>query len=516
MPYALTRYTGNGSNTFFSVPFPFLQTSHVRVFLGGVPQTTGFIVGTGFVSFTTAPGAGVEVKIQRESSRSSRLVDYQDASTLTEAVLDRDSLQAFYLAQEALDAAEDTYVQQSGGRYMGPKAQDPTLANDGSALLPGDLYYNTTTGTMRVRTAVATWDDTAVPVGSFVAKAGDTMTGPLSVPSVSAQQVVVAGSNVSPFSFRNRIINGRMDIAQRGPVFPAAPSGTFMVDRFTYQTAGTTAVVTASQEPALPTNEFQFSAQITVTTADVAVAAGDVAIIEQRIEGFNARDLIGRPITLSFWVRSPKAGTHCAAFRNNLQDRSFVATYNVNVANAWEFKSVTVPAGLITAGGWNWTTGIGLSVSWALMAGAAFQTGAAGAWQTGNAVATAAQVNVLDAVGNVFNLTGVQLEVGSVATPFEHRPLSEELSACQRYYETGSFEQQGNSALAGIVDHCVGPVGFRVTKRAAPTILKSAAVFSNCGDQTTGVSTDSFRQFVRTLTATSFYAVYTWAANSEL
>ncbi|MFN7341417.1 MAG: hypothetical protein ACK5VI_10105, partial [Opitutia bacterium] len=177
--------------------------------------------------------------------------------------------------------------------------------------------------------------------GTFagVAKAGDTMTGPLVVPAltssgqVTAQQVVIAGSNVSPFSFRNKIINGRMDIAQRGVSFPAAPSGTFMVDRFAYFTGGTTAVVTATQEPvAPPSNEFQFSAQIVVTTADAAVAAGDAAIIEQRIEGFNARDLIGRPITLSFWVRSAKTGTHCVAFRNNLQDRSFVATYTVSAA----------------------------------------------------------------------------------------------------------------------------------------------------------------------------------------
>ncbi|WP_143435966.1 hypothetical protein [Hydrogenophaga sp. IBVHS1] len=169
-------------------------------------------------------------------------------------------------------------------------------------------------------------------------------------------------------------------------------------------------------------------------TADASVAAGDEAKIRQVIEGYNARDLIGRTFTLSFWVRSSKTGTHCVAFKNAGADRTYVATYTVSAADTWEKKSVTVTGGLITAGTWNWTTGVGLNVDFTLVCGSTFQT-TAGAWQTGNFVGTSGQVNCLDNPSNLFAITGVQLEVGAVASPFEHRLYGHELALCHRYFQ---------------------------------------------------------------------------------
>jgi hypothetical protein len=246
---------------------------------------------------------------------------------------------------------------------------------------------------------------------------------------------------------KNKIINGKMEIAQRGTSFAAVVADvTYSLDRWQLGNIST-AVYTLSQQSDVPSsNEFQSSLRIAVTTADTSIAAGDQAFIQQRIEGFNARDLIGRTFTVSFWVRSSKTGTHCLALRNSAFNRSYVAEYTVNSANTWEQKSVTVSGGLITAGTWDWTNGIGVGVAWTLAAGATFQT-TSGAWQPGDFLATSAQVNCLDTIGNIFAITGVQLEVGSVATPFEHRPFGVELALAQRYLPAWTVSSQGYIAF---------------------------------------------------------------------
>lgn len=297
---------------------------------------------------------------------------------------------------------------------------------------------------------------------------------------------VVPGLNGGQIAgMRNKIINGKMEIAQRGTSFPStstATPGRYGVDRFTQDQAGHSAVYTISQQADAPAdNEFQYSLRYAVTTADASIAAGDVLTCTHRIEGFNVRDLIGRTFTVSFRVRSSKTGIHCFALGNSGSDRSYVAEYTINAANTWETKTITVPGGLITAGTWDWTNGVGLVVRWALAAGSTFQT-TAGAWQTGNFLATANQVNCLDTIGNIFAITGVQLEVGSVATPFEHRPFGAELALCQRYF-CKTFPQ--GTAPAQAVGNNIGALGgqsvtstnapwvywsFPVTMRAAPTI----------------------------------------------
>lgn len=268
---------------------------------------------------------------------------------------------------------------------------------------------------------------------------------------------------------RNKIINGKMEIAQRGTSFPSIANGAYSLDRWCNVNISS-AVVTISQQSNIPINEFQNCLRVAVTTADTSISAGDTFGIEHRIEGFNVRDLIGRALTLSFWVRSSKTGIHCASFRNVALDRSFIAEYTINAANTWEYKTITLPGGLITSGGWDWESGIGLNVRFALAAGANFQA-TKGAWQTGNFHTTANQVNCLDAVGNTFDITGVQLEAGEVATPFEHRPYGVERAMCQRY----TFITLANSIYArhyaGVASaSCNLSLYFPVTMRATPTV----------------------------------------------
>ena len=284
----------------------------------------------------------------------------------------------------------------------------------------------------------------------------------------------ISDETIGSFSHRNKIINGKMEIAQRGTSF--APTPGYTLDRWVVNTNGGGGVVTVSQQADAPANnEFQNSLRATVTTADTSIAAGDFGQIIQPIEGFNVRDLIGRTFTLSFWVRSSKTGIHCVRFGNSAGDRSYVAEYTINAANTWEFKTVTVSGGLITAGTWNWTNGSGLDVRFALATGSTFQT-TAGSWQTGNFLATANQVNVLDTIDNVFAITGVQLEVGSVATPFEQRPIGTELALCQRYARVMRVSVGFSAAASNSVGSCT--VSYAM--RAAPTVTAiSTALATN-------------------------------------
>ena len=287
--------------------------------------------------------------------------------------------------------------------------------------------------------------------------------------TVSIDSFVPAGQ----FGWRNKIINGDMNIAQRGTSFAAIANQAYSLDRWIYGNTSA-AVATVTQQADVPSsNEFQYSYRYAVTTADTSIAASDAAYVVQFVEGYNARDLIGRTFTLSFWVRSSKTGTHCVKFGNSSADRSYVTEYTINAANTWEQKSITVSGGLITAGTWNWTNGIGLAVFWTLAAGSTFQT-TAGAWQTGNFLATANQVSCLDTVGNIFAITGVQLEVGSVATPFEHRPYGTELALCQRYYFRTSDGYPSGSAYSPSATAVNAVLSFPVTMRAAPSALEQS------------------------------------------
>jgi len=278
---------------------------------------------------------------------------------------------------------------------------------------------------------------------------------------------VVPGFNGGQLAgMRNKIINGKMEIAQRGTSF--ADANGYTLDRFDYLRAGGSASLITQENDRPSSLEFNKSFRIAVTTADTSIAAGDYGLLGQKIEGWNVRDLIGRTFTISFWVRSTKTGTHCVAFRNSTNDRSYVVEYTISATNTWEYKSITVSGGLITTGTWNWETGVGLQVNWALAAGTTFQT-TAGAWQPGNFFATSNQVNCLDSTSNIFALTGVQLEVGGVATPFEHRPIGAELALCRRYTRVQAYQVPATTAQN------LGTINMR----AVPTITGGGAGFTS-------------------------------------
>lgn len=341
---------------------------------------------------------------------------------------------------------------------------------------------------------------------------------------------------------RNKIINGAMEIAQRGTSFTVNTGfgANYTLDRYS-RIAVTSAVVTVTQASDGPASDptLPYSLRCTVATADPTVTASELWTLLQKIEGYSARDLIGNTFTLSFWVRSAKVGTHCVAFYNNdypSADRYYVAEYNISAANTWEYKEITILNGLITAGTWDWTNGSGLTVGWTLYCGTTRQ-GAPGSWQSGWALATSSQVNVLDTIGNIFAITGVQLEVGNTATPFEHRPFGTELSMCQRYYEksfpyaTAPAQNVGSALGAAYATGQVlnqafsSAVNFAVSKRAAPTITTYApdAATANWSTNTTtptaataNIGDSAFALIGNTaVTAGNGYSIH-WQAVAEL
>lgn len=235
--------------------------------------------------------------------------------------------------------------------------------------------------------------------------------------------------------FRNRIINGDMRIDQRnaGASVTVNTSPVFTVDRF-YCAANASGVYTAQRSTTAPAG-FTNSVILTVTTPRTSIAAGDVYGIRQAIEGFNTAGLgwggaSAQSVTLSFWVRSSITGTYTVSFFNAAFNRSYVATYTINAANTFEQKTITIAGD--TTGTWATDNTAGITVYWDLGSGSTYN-GTAGAWSASGILRTSGSTNWISTNGATFYLTGVQLEAGTVASPFERRDYGRELMMCQRY-----------------------------------------------------------------------------------
>lgn len=284
------------------------------------------------------------------------------------------------------------------------------------------------------------------------------------------------GLTTSFNSFKNRIINGDMRIDQRNAGASVANANGFITDRWTmakYSTGG--GAYSGQQVSDAPTG-FVNSLKVTVTTNESSQPADAYWQVVQYIEGFNSADLgfgTSSPstITLSFWVKSSVTGTYSVAFYNNGQggvSRSYIATYTINSANTWEQKSITITGdGSGGSGYWSTTTGYGPSVFFDMGSGTNTQT-TANSWQTGNYRRTSGSVRLMATNGATWFVTGVQLEVGSVATPFERRPYGTELNLCQRYFyitdTNAGFGTPGTTTQASFKTR------LPVTMRTAPTL----------------------------------------------
>tara|TARA_Y100001963_G_scaffold158403_1_gene257888 strand:+ start:1399 stop:2571 length:1173 start_codon:yes stop_codon:yes gene_type:complete len=251
----------------------------------------------------------------------------------------------------------------------------------------------------------------------------------------------------TPLSHRNLIINGGMQVWQRATSAVTA-AGYDTVDR--WQFAESTGGTYTSEKDTLSvadqgTTGQRTSLKLAVTGTDTSLGASEYAYFFQRLEAQDLQHLQygssnAKTLTLSFWVKSNLTGTYCVYLRKLDNTAYFVIKeYTISAANTWEKKTITITptegsTSLITAsaGAINNDNGIGLELGFSLAFGANYQT-TKDTWQTAEDYTTSSAVNWMGASNN-FYLTGVQLELGNVATPFEHRSYADELLRCSRYY----------------------------------------------------------------------------------
>ncbi len=299
---------------------------------------------------------------------------------------------------------------------------------------------------------------------------------------------------------RNMIINGAMQVAQRATSVTGATDGGYKTcDRWSVSNTsqGTWTISQSSTTPSDFTNSLKFDC----TTADGTTNASDQLGVDTRIE---AKDLIqlnygassAKTITLSFHVRSNKTGTY--TFEAYAQDpnRGFSKTYTIDSADTWEKKEIVIPGDTSASTNFNDDAEIGIIFKWWLAAGSTFTGGTYtdNVWRANTNAnrVSSSNVNLADSTDNEWYITGVQLEVGSQATPFEHRSFGEELALCQRYYTLLERANGNVHALVGYVhttSSCMYPL--HKTMRATPSITNTNFQILYAGTTTVNISSIS-------------------------
>lgn len=278
---------------------------------------------------------------------------------------------------------------------------------------------------------------------------------------------------------KNRIINGDMRIDQRngGTTVTLTSSSVYTLDRFS-GVAGGNGAIDVQQVADAPAG-FNNSLKCTVSTADTNLQNEEYFII-QKIEGYNFADFNfgtanAETITISFWVKASVAGSYGFSIKNSGTTRTYPTSYAISAGelNTWVKKTITISGD--TSGTWDKNDGVGLEVHFNLGAGSAFK-GTANTWSSNNYSAATGSLNWISTSAATFYITGLQVELGTVATPFERRSYGQELALCQRYYQTGNFKFWGytiaNAAFGGTIS-------FSTQMRTNPSVSTPNAVGGN-------------------------------------
>jgi hypothetical protein len=374
----------------------------------------------------------------------------------------------------------------------------PAIAFDGDPntgiFSPGaDQFGIATNGVERVEfgTSEVVFNDGGADVDFRIE--GDTNANLFKI-DAGLDEVQVANLNGGPIAgTRNRIINGDMRIDQRNASGGITPANfQYTVDRWRANLTQAGKFTTQQNSGSVTPPAGHINYLGVISTSAYSVVASDVFALNQAVEGLNVSDLGwgaagAQSVTLSFWVRSSLTGTFGGAFQNSAQNRSYPFTYTVSAANTWEQKTITIAGD--TSGTWLTTTDVGINLFFSLGAGTTF-SGAAGSWSGSNFFSATGATSVVGTNGATFYITGVQLEPGTVATPFERRSFGAELALCQRY---AYVNQQGDTGRAETTVKTDNSVKFPVTMRAAPsaTVLGTLKYRDNSGTTTRTASSPS-------------------------
>ena len=276
---------------------------------------------------------------------------------------------------------------------------------------------------------------------------------------------------------RNIVINGAMNVAQRSTSVAdiGAANGYFTVDRIQLFQSGTAGRLTMSQAAITDLGGFSNAMKFDVTTADASIAAGEIFQIGtlfegQDIQGFKKGHSDAEGFTVSFYVKGT-AKTYSVELFDADNTRHVTQTFNVTTS--WNRIVLNFPAD--TTGAFDSDNALSLYILIWVHAGSDYTSGTAATSWAGNVNANRAVGcgSLFSSTDNELFITGVQMEVGSVATPFEHRSFGEELALCQRYYETAGRGIMGGSYSATA---WVGAWNFAVPKRASPTLTVPAVI----------------------------------------
>jgi hypothetical protein len=286
---------------------------------------------------------------------------------------------------------------------------------------------------------------------------------------------------------RNLLYNGAMQVAQRGTSTTGITTGGYYTADRWNMTNTSLGTWTQTIENDAPTGSgFRRSLKLLCTTADAAPAASDLLQIQQRIEGQDLQRIAkgtsaAQQITLSFWVKSNVAGTYVADLLDVDNTRQTSISYTISASATWEKKTITFAAD--TTGAFDNDNGDSFRLSFWLGAGSSFTSGTLSTtWQASTAANRAVgQTNLGAATNNYWQVTGVQLEVGPTATPFEFKSYGRELAECQRYYYrtatgTGFFRASGFNVTTTVCDVCVP---LQTSMRVAPTAVEVTGTAAN-------------------------------------
>jgi hypothetical protein len=324
------------------------------------------------------------------------------------------------------------------------------------------------------------------------------------------------------YGFRNRIINGDMRIDQRNAGASVTNTGatTFYLDRWNVlgtTSAGQFSIQQVTDAPA----GFVNSAKITVTTVDSSLAADDRYVWMQRIEGYNVSDFgfgtaNATTVTVSFWVKSSLTGTFGGALDNG-GTRSYPFSYTISAANTWEQKTVTIAGD--TSGTWPTDNSRAMQLIFSLGAGSDYE-GTVNTWAAATYFTVSGATNVLGTLNATWQVTGVQLEVGTVATPFERRPFGMELALCQRYFTFLGGRPAGfplNQLYGATGNFLATPISFPVRMRASPTATREGTwVANNCSQPTFLYNSPDGTSVGFTVTSTGLAEIWPSPSSSDI
>jgi hypothetical protein len=326
---------------------------------------------------------------------------------------------------------------------------------------------------------------------------------------------------------RNRIINGDMRISQRYGASGVAfnNSGGYTLDRFLATAANGVGSGTATVQQVSESHPagLVYSLKWTTTNAKATPSAANESYVYQPIEGYNISDLFrgaaSKPFVVSFYVKASLTGTYSGMVRQTAGSgvgqtyRTYVFTYTVNSANQWEQKAVMISADT-TDFGPNRNDEQGLALLFDMGSGSNWEL-AANVWTNGNFYRAPGSVRVISTLNATWQVTGVQLEAGTVVTPFEQRPIGQELALCQRYYHRSSIYGWGYAPGPG--PQRIGTAYYPQQMRVAPTISFNNMMGNNVtGQNAEFVNVTMFGLFTNANAAGSINMVVGYEANAEI